>query len=72
MRPHFHSVNMLVKIYKSVSRKCGQRLETCAENVSFMAYFNFLRFSEEKGRIFKALETRKSGSLISQYNEIKR
>ena len=62
---------MLLKIDKSKTKKYGQRLETCTENVSIMANFKFLRFLEEKGRRFVTLETRKHGSLISQYNEIK-
>ena len=62
---------MLVKIDKSKTKKYGQRLGTGTENVSIMANFNFLRFLEEKGRRFLTLETRKHGSLVSQYNEIK-
>ena len=62
---------MLVKIDKSITKKYGQRLGTCTENVSIMANFNFLRFLEETGMGFLTLETRKHGSLVSQYNEIK-
>ena len=45
--------NMLAKIYKSITKNYGQRLGTCAENVSIMAYFNFLCFPEEKEGDFR-------------------